>query len=118
MPYRKIHTGIKERSLKLIAEGWFIEQIIEALGVSHRSIGRWADNYETFGSVEPPAVITGRPRALNPPAIEGLSDLLSESPGLYLDEIAEYLALYHDLPISITALHDNLIELEITRKIM
>jgi hypothetical protein len=39
MPYRKIHTGIKERSLKLIAEGWFIEQIIEALGVLRRSIG-------------------------------------------------------------------------------
>ena len=41
-----------------------------------------------------------------------------ESPGLYIDEIAEYLTLYHDLPISITALHDNLINLGLTRKVM
>jgi transposase len=118
MPFHKIDTGVKERTLQLIAEGWSLEHVIEAIGVSHRSIDRWADNYETFGSVKPPAVITGRRRVMNPTAIEGLSDLIAESPGLYLDEIAEYLTLYHDLPISITALHDNLIELNLTRKIM
>jgi transposase len=76
------------------------------------------DNYETFGSVKPPTFVNGRPKVLNPIAIEGLSDLLAESPGLYLDEIAEYLALYHDERLSITALHVNLTELGLTRKIM
>jgi transposase len=118
MPFRKINNGVKERALQLIAEGWPLEQVIEAMGVSRRSINRWADNYEDFGSVKPPAVITGRPRVLNPTAVEGLYDLLVESPELYLDEIAEYLALYHDLPISTTALHDNLTELGLTWKIM
>lgn len=118
MPFRKINNGVKERTLQLIAEGWPLEQVIEAMGVSRRSINRWADNYEDFGSVKPPAVITGRPRVLNPTAVEGLYDLLVESPELYLDEIAEYLALYHDLPISTTALHDNLTELGLTWKIM
>lgn len=118
MPYHKIDNGLKQRAVQLISEGWSLEQVIEAIGVSRRSIDRWVDNYETFGSVKPPAVISGRPRVLKPDAIEGLTDLLAESPGLYLDEIAEYLALYHDEPLSITALHDNLTELGITRKIM
>jgi transposase len=118
MPFRKIDTGVKERALQLVAEGWPLERIIEAMGVSRRSIGRWTDNYEALGTVKAPSAITGRPRILNSTAVEGLHDLLVESPELYLDEIAEYLALYHDLPISITALHDNLIELGLTRKVM
>jgi len=118
MPFHRIDTGVKERALQLIAEGWPLQHIIEVFGVSRRSIGRWADNYNAFGSVKPTTVITGRPRALNPTAIEGLYDLLAESPELYLNEIAEYLTLYHDLPISITALHGNLTELGLTWKIM
>jgi len=118
MPFHRIDTGVKERALQLIAEGWPLQHIIEVFGVSRCSIGRWADNYNAFGSVKPPAVITGRPRLLNHGAIEGLYDLIAESPELYLDEIAEYLALYHDLPISTTALHDNLAELGLTWKIM
>jgi hypothetical protein len=43
---------------------------------------------------------------------------MAESLALYLDEIAEYLTLYHDLPISITTLHDNLTELSLIWKIM
>jgi hypothetical protein len=46
-------------------------------------------------------VVNGRPRALNPLAAEGLTDLLAESPGLYLDKITEYVALFHNQPISI-----------------
>lgn len=118
MPFRRIDNGVKERALQLIAEGWPLEHVIEVFGVSRRSINRWANNYDTFGSVKPPVVINGRPKVLNHHAVEGLYDLLAESPDLYLDEIAEYLALYHDLPISITALHDNLTELGLTWKIM
>ena len=118
MPFHKIDNGVKEQALQLIAEGWPIERVIEAIGVSRCSIGQWTDNYETFGSFKTPAVIAGRPQILNSTAVEGLHDLLVESPGLYRDEIAEYLTLYHDLPISITALHDNLIDLGLTRKVM
>ena len=50
--------------------------------------------------------------------VEDLCDLIQESPELYLDEIGEWLALYHEVQISATALHDNLSELGLTRKLM
>ena len=46
MPFHKIDNGVKEWALQLIAEGWPIECVIEAIGVSRRSIGRWTDNYD------------------------------------------------------------------------
>ena len=42
--------------------------------------------------------------------------MLIESPSLLLDEIGEWLAIYHDQPISTTALHDNLKDLGFTYK--
>jgi hypothetical protein len=42
--------------------------------------------------------------------------LLLENPSLLLDEIGEWLAIYHDQPISTTALHDNLKDLGLTHK--
>jgi hypothetical protein len=38
------------------------------------------------------------------------------SSSLLLDEIGEWLAIYHDQPISMTALHDNLKDLRLTYK--
>ena len=40
-----------------------------------------------------------------------LHHFIQESPYYILDEIGEWLALYHDQPISTTALHDNLCEI-------
>lgn len=37
---------------------------------------------------------------------------------MYLDEIGEWLVLFHDQPISTTALHDNLRDLSLTLKVM
>jgi hypothetical protein len=65
MPFHRVDTGVKERALQLIAEGWPLQHIIEVFGASRPSIDRWANNYHAFGSVKPPAVITGRPRLLN-----------------------------------------------------
>jgi transposase len=47
---------------------------------------------------------------------EELGQLLTECPSLLLDEIGEWLAIYHDQPISTTALHDNLKDLGLTYK--
>ncbi|KAF8798255.1 hypothetical protein BYT27DRAFT_7033318, partial [Phlegmacium glaucopus] len=49
---------------------------------------------------------------------EDLRNLIQESPELYLDEIGVWLALYHEVQISTTALHENLRELGLTRKLM
>jgi hypothetical protein len=53
---------------------------------------------------------------LNAAGIEDLCELIHEAPSLFLDEIAEWLAIYHEQPISSTALHDNLHDLELTYK--
>jgi transposase len=47
---------------------------------------------------------------------DGIHELLAETPSLLLDEISEWLAIYHDQPISTTALHENLRDLGLTYK--
>ena len=47
---------------------------------------------------------------------EDLRQLIDETPSLFLDEISEWLAIYHDQPISTTALHMNLQDLGLTHK--
>ena len=51
-------------------------------------------------------------------AMADLRELIQESPELFLDELRLWLALYHDIQISTTALHDNLRQLGLTRKII
>jgi transposase len=108
MVYHHISPDMKKWALQLLNEGWDVGQIINALSVSSDSIQRWQDNYETYGCVNPLSVLQGCHRLLNTATIMDLHELIQESPSLFLDEIAEWLALYHDLPILITALHDNL----------
>src|SRR5258705_13658037 len=56
------------------------------------------------------------PQALNAAAMEDIRELIHEAPSLFLDEIAEWLAIYHEQPISTTVLHDNLCKLGLTYK--
>jgi transposase len=116
MVYRKISTDMKKRALQMLDEGWDVGEIVDALSVSKDSILRWQDKYDTYSCVNPSPVLQGRRRRLNAAAIEDLHELIQESPSLFLDEVAEWLALYHDQPISTTALHDNLRDLGLTYK--
>jgi len=95
MVYRKISADMKQRALQLLREGWELEDVTDALGVSSKSICRWSTNFETRGRVDPPAVLRGRPRLLNAEAIADLQELIQETPELFLSEIGEWLALYH-----------------------
>ena len=90
---------MKQRSLQLIDEGWEMEDVAIVLGVASKSIKRWTDNYDTHGRVDPPSVLRGRPCILNSEAISDLHELIRGTPTLFLDEIGEWLALYHDQPI-------------------
>jgi transposase len=114
MVYRRISLDMKQRALELVDKGWEAEDIAYALGVSSKSIARWADNYDAYGQVHPPSALHGRPRILNANAADDLYRLIRETPSLFLDEIKEWLALYHDQPISTTVLHDNLRDLGLT----
>ena len=66
------------------------------------------------GLVSQRSHLRGRPRALNATAIEDISDLIRGS--LFLEEIAEWLAVYHDQPIHTSALHRTLQDLGLTCK--
>ena len=118
MVYRYISTDMKQRALCLIEKGWTSEDIVEALGVSSRSITQWEDNYEQCGRMDPPTVLRGRPRILTSAMTDDLQEMIKETPSLFLDEIGEFLALYHDQPILTTALHDNLCDLGLTYKLL
>ena len=118
MVYHHISADMKCRALQLLAEGWELEEITESLGVSNKSVDRWFDNYEVHGQADPPSINRGRQRLLTQDVIEDIQELLLETPDLYLDEIAEWLLLYHALPISTATLHNNLRDLGLSRKLM
>ena len=82
MVYRRISRDMKERAQYLLQDGWEMEEVVTALGVSDHSIQRWLNNYEQEGQVDPPRVLCGRHRLLNTAAIADLLDLVAESPGI------------------------------------
>src|ERR1700692_1310525 len=71
---------------------------------------------ETIGDMAPPSGLRDHPRVLTTLMTDDLRQMISESPSLYLDEIGEWLAIYHNHPISRSALHRNLQDLALTRK--
>ena len=116
MVYRTISSQMKQHALELLDQGWEVSDIVDALGMSSKSITRWEDNYETFGDVAPPSGLRGHPHILTMLMTGDLCQMISESPSLYLDEIGEWLAIYHNQPISRSALHRNLQDLALTCK--
>ena len=118
MPYKTISRDMKKRALELIEEGWTAEEVADILHVSEKSIARWADRMEATGSLDPPNGRGGRPRLLTTEIREYLYQLIMESPTLFLDEILDYLAVMHGVFLSQTALHDNLRDLGLTRKMV
>lgn len=117
MPYQRISRDRKERALYLLLEeGWDVHAVCEAMGVSAKSVERWENNYYTEGCVNRTSSLRGRRRLLTGQMANDLQQLIDENATLLLDEIADWLGLYHDQPISISALDINLRKLGITRK--
>ena len=116
MVFRRISSDMKLRALALLQQGWEMDKVVEALNISQRSIERWANNFDEYGCVNQPGGLQGRPHTLNATVMAELDDLIWETPSLFLDEISEWLAIYHDQPISTTALHMNLCDLGLTYK--
>jgi transposase len=109
---------MKQRALQLLLEGWDMDDIVESLGVSTKSITRWKDNYEQHGTVSPTSVTRGRRRLLTSTMLGDLKALILDSPSLYLDELSKWLAIYHDQPISTSALCQNLLDAGLTYKLL
>ena len=119
MGNRRISEDIKLCALRLWASGWLEADICEALQVSRSSLFRWQSLHEEFGRpVNPPSPIRGRSRIIARAIIEEVHRLHASDPDMYLDELQYWLALHHDIAISIPALQRNLTETGLTRKLL
>ncbi|KAG2744232.1 hypothetical protein P692DRAFT_201722169 [Suillus brevipes Sb2] len=120
MGNRKISSNLKECALKLWNLGWDIEDICDALGVSRASIYCWEAIFAEYGTVErPPSPIRGQQlRILTRALMTACEDLFTEESDLYLDEVVTWLALTHNISISVSTLCRNLKEAGLTRKLL
>lgn len=119
MPRRKISDDTKLRVIWLADNDYSVNEICEIMDVSPRSITRWKKNILLHGTFTPPPVpIQGRLKLLNANQMHDLFTLLEESPDLYLDEIQTWIAVHHDLLISISALQVNIADAGITYKLL
>ena len=114
MVNQKISHDMKQQALQLINKGWEPAEVADVLGVLSKSIEHWDYNYETHGCINPPSALRGQPQIIIAQATNDLHELIQETPLLFLNEIGEWLALYHDISISTAAIHDNLCDLGLT----
>jgi hypothetical protein len=91
MVFRRISVDMKGRALALLEDGWNIEETAETLNVKclYQKLDRWQHNFDVHGRVDPQSGVRGRPRLLKPHVVQSLSDLLSDTPFLYFEEIRE-----------------------------
>ncbi len=119
MVFRHISEDIKHRALWLLEHDYIPSDVAFILGVSERSMRRWENNMEEYGSVVPPPNPNrSRPRILNADMTHDLMTLITEAPEMYLDEIQEWIAIVHDVGLSISALHQNIRDCGITYKML
>jgi transposase len=119
MGNRRISSDLKERALILWEAGWSREDICYAFHVSPRSLYRWRAILEEFGTVtKPPSPLRGRERLVSLAALNAAKEIFFHDPSVMLDELAWYLAIHHDIAISISALQKTLVRAGLTRKML
>ncbi|KAJ7195586.1 hypothetical protein C8J57DRAFT_1547220 [Mycena rebaudengoi] len=119
MGNRRISPDLKERALDLWSCGWDIEEICFAFHVSPRSLYRWRDIFDEFGTVtKPPSPLRGRDRILGFAALTAAKDVYSKDPATMLDELMWHLAIHHDVVISRSALQATLVRTGLTCKVL
>jgi transposase len=119
MVNRRISNDIKEVGLSLWEKGWEVLDICEALYVSRRSLYRWRAIFEEHGTVtRPPSPLRGRTRIITRAVLEAMQIVYKSDPDIYLDELQYWLAIHHDIAISVPALHQNLEDAGLTRKML
>ncbi|KAJ3712070.1 hypothetical protein C8R42DRAFT_551519, partial [Lentinula raphanica] len=94
MVHRQISTDLKRRAVQLLDNEYSIDEVADILGVSKRSLYRWMNNLDQFGSVvTPTSYQRGRPSTIEPRVIHDLVALAAEAPEMYLAEIQDWLAV-------------------------
>ncbi|PBK80910.1 hypothetical protein ARMGADRAFT_863249, partial [Armillaria gallica] len=114
-----IPTQIKDIALELWTLGWDPSDICHIFHVSPRSLYHWRNLFEMFGTPKnQPAPLRGRPHIVSLAVLDAIHVLLKSHPDTYLDELQWFLAIHHDLPISLSTLQHNLTRAGLTRKLL
>ncbi|KAG1873907.1 hypothetical protein F4604DRAFT_1582489, partial [Suillus subluteus] len=100
MGNRKISADLKDSGIQAGTS------IRNALGVSRTSIYCWEAIFAEYGAVNcPPSPICGQQlRILTRALMTACEALFAEESDLYLDEVVTWLALTHDISISVSTL--------------
>jgi hypothetical protein len=122
MGNRRISPELKECALNLWAKGWELKDITDTLLVSQASLYRWRAIFEEHNSVtKAPCAPLGPARTRLTRVVLTASHSVytqAANPELYLDELVLWLALRHDISISVPALQQHLTEAGLTREIL
>ncbi|PBK91806.1 hypothetical protein ARMGADRAFT_931596 [Armillaria gallica] len=119
MENHHIPMQIKDIALELWTLGWELSDICHIFHILPSSLYCWCNLFETFGTLaNQPAPFYGCPRIVNLAALDAINVLLKSHPDTYLDKLQWYLAIHHDLPISIAALQRNLVRAGLTHKVL
>jgi hypothetical protein len=119
MVNRRISADLKDCAIKLWEAGWHRSDICYALSVSPASFYRCRLIFEEFGTTTKPASpLIGWPHLITLAVLTAVKELYENHPDTYIDKLQWFLAVHHDIPISIPALQQNLEKAGLTRKLL
>ena len=119
MGNRKISADLKECTLRLWELCFDLGFISESLCISKASIYRWRSVFAEFSSInQPPSPLLGRPRIIVCAVLTAIKEVYHNEADAYLDELVWWLAIHHDIVISHSALHKNLLDAGLTQKLL
>jgi hypothetical protein len=118
MVYREISRDLKDAALRLWDLGWEEEDIIAGLVVSCASLYCWKKLFEELGNtVCLPSPLVSRPRVITRTVLT-CYNIYQKDPDIYLDELCFWLAIHHDIVITVAGLQQNLAAVGLDRKIL
>jgi hypothetical protein len=90
----RISPDLKERALELWNLGWDAEDICFIFHVSPRSLYRWRDIFDEFGSItKPPSPLRGRDRIIGLAALTSVTEVYFHDSTIMLTELMWHLAI-------------------------
>jgi transposase len=119
MVFRKISPELKEHTIWLWENHYLTKEIEEITGVSIRSVQRWRDNLDQYGSVLLPRnPLQGCPSMLTGEELHEMLSKVNAEPWMFLDEIQEWVTLTTEKAISPQRIHQILRDVGFTFKIL
>ncbi|KAH7074323.1 hypothetical protein BKA62DRAFT_628588 [Auriculariales sp. MPI-PUGE-AT-0066] len=123
IPRRPPHERISLQVRRIILHQahvlhWSSSKISMATDISLRTVQRVLFRWNIMSEVIQNPRLEGNPKKLSNEQLQFVIGLLRHTPDLYLDEIKEELWQRHGIGVSLSTLHKELKELELTRKLL